>query len=488
MRAPIATASQVRALDAYTIQTLGVPSLALMETAGRAVVDVARARLGAGLNEGVWVVCGRGNNGGDGYVIARTLRLLGVPVSVWGLGGAHSPDGGVMRLAAEAVGVPVIESESAPWSRPPGLIIDALLGSGVDRPLEGAARARVEAMNRAGCPILAVDLPSGLCGDTGRALGLAVNASITVTFGWEKLGLVLEPGADHAGEVIVADIGLTTLGQAAPPWPLTRLNGPEVASLLPSRAAASHKMSHGHLAVVAGSVERAGAAVLVCTAAIRSGCGLVSLFITPEAIPRLGSLPPEVMLRLEPPSLSALVGFDAAAIGPGVGVDDAAATMMRTLWRGLPIPAVFDADGLTALAQAPAPSDHPRAITPHPGEAGRLLGKTSAEVQADRLGSILALSRLAPALLKGRHTLISGAPPSLNPTGHPGLAVAGAGDVLTGLVGGLLAQGLRPEDALCVGAYAHGLAADQLGPGPFTASELAYALPKALRTLKEGAC
>jgi hydroxyethylthiazole kinase-like uncharacterized protein yjeF len=225
MRAPIATASQVRALDAYTIQTLGVPSLALMETAGRAVVDVARARLGAALNEGVWVVCGRGNNGGDGYVIARTLRLLGVPVSVWGLGGAHSPDGGVMRLAAEAVGVPVIEAESAPWSRPPGLIIDALLGSGVDRPLEGAARARVEAMNRAGCPILAVDLPSGLCGDTGRALGLAVNASITVTFGWEKLGLVLEPGADHAGEVIVADIGLTTLGQAPPPWPLTRLNG-----------------------------------------------------------------------------------------------------------------------------------------------------------------------------------------------------------------------------------------------------------------------
>ena len=140
MRAPIATASQVRALDAYTIQTLGVPSLALMETAGRAVVDIARARLGDRLKGGVWVVCGRGNNGGDGYVIARTLRLLGVPVLVWGLGGAHSPDGGVMRLAAEAVGVPVVEAESAPWTSPPGLVIDALFGSGVDRPDRSGSR------------------------------------------------------------------------------------------------------------------------------------------------------------------------------------------------------------------------------------------------------------------------------------------------------------------------------------------------------------
>lgn len=487
MGAPIATASQVRAFDAYTIQTLGVPSVALMETAGRAVVDVARARYAPRLREGVWVVCGRGNNGGDGYVIARTLRLAGVPVSVWGLGGAHSPDGGVMRLAAEAVGVPVIESESAPWPRTPGLIIDALLGSGVDRPLEGAARARVEAMNAAGCPVLAVDLPSGLCGDTGRALGVATRAAITVTFGWEKLGLVLEPGADYAGEVIVADIGLVA-GPEAPRWPLTRLDRAEVARRLPSRAAASHKMSHGHLAVVAGSVARAGAAVLVCAAAIRSGCGLVSLFIPPAALPRLGALPPEVMLRLDPPEPSAFEGFSAAAIGPGVGVDEASAASLRALWRALPLPAVFDADGLTALAHDPRPSPHPRAITPHPGEAGRLLGRTSPEVQADRLGALQALSPLAPTLLKGRHTLISGDTPSFNPTGHAGLAVAGAGDVLTGLVGGLLAQGLRAEDALCVGAYVHGLAADQLGPGPLTASELAYALPSALRTIKEGAC
>ena len=145
---------------------------------------------------------------------------------------------------------------------------------------------------------------------------------------------------------------------------------------------------------------------------------------------------PEVMLRLDAPTPEALAGFSAAAVGPGVGVEDAASTLLRSLWRALPIPAVFDADGLTALAQDPAPSPHPRAITPHPGEAGRLLGKTSAEVQADRLGTIHALGLLAPALLKGRHTLISGAPPSLNPTGHPGLAVAGAGDVLTGLLDG----------------------------------------------------
>lgn len=468
------TSAQVRALDAHTLHTLGVPSLVLMEAAGRALAELALARFGAACAAGVQVVCGRGNNGGDGYVAARLLHLAGVPVRVLALPGPRSTDGELMARAAVGVGVPVLPLEEG--LRPAGLVIDAVLGTGLQEAVRGPAAEAIARMNQRGLPILAADIPSGLCGDTGRVLGEAVRARLTACLGRPKLGLLLEPGADHAGELVDVDIGLVDPTPPLPPVALAP-DGPWVAARLPPRRAASHKGSFGHLAVVAGSPDRAGAAVLCSLGALHSGVGLVTLFIDGEALPRLGALPPEVMVRrCARPGPWDLAGFQAAAVGPGFGTEPERQEVLRRLWAEAALPAVFDADGLTALGPNAAASPHPRAITPHPREAGRLLGLDAAQVQADRLGAVQALGRLAPALLKGRHTLISGEPPLLNRTGSPALAVGGSGDVLTGLVGGLLAQGLGAADALAVGAFWHGLAGDLLGEGPALATQIAAAL------------
>ena len=446
MSIPVSSSAEVRALDARTIETAGVPGLALMEVAGLAV----SREIDAG---DVVVLAGRGNNGGDGWVVARHLHLAGRRVRVCPLEGESSPDCAAMRAAAEGVGVEVVEA-------PPDaeLVVDALLGTGLSSELRGVVAERVAWMH--GRRVLAVDMPTGLCGDTGRVLGDCAPAEKTVTFERPRLGQLLEPGADLCGELVVAGIGL--------------VDGPAFAEILegrdlqlPARAPSAHKGSHGHVGVVAGSEEMPGAAVLACLAALRAGAGRVTLFCDDA----LDSLPPEVMRR----SQLELEGFDALVVGPGLGRRRGIA---ERIWREHPGPAVFDADGLTALSWEP--SAHPRALTPHPGEAARLLGWSSQEVQANRLGAVLKLSELAPTLLKGRHTLISGQPVRFNRTGGPMLATAGSGDVLAGLVGALLAQGLEPREALSQGAFVHGLAGEILGDG-LVASELADALPRAMQ-------
>lgn len=468
-------------MDEHTLRERGVPGLVLMETAGRAVAELALLRFGAECADGIDIVCGRGNNGGDGYVAARLLHGAGWPVRVAALPGPLSPDAQLMAQAARGVGVEVVERVGLGGS---GLVIDAVLGTGLSQEVRGPARAAIEAIGASGRRVLAVDIPSGLCGDTGRVMGAAVRAEATACLGRLKVGLYLEPGADLAGEVLDVDIGLLDPGLPPAAWLNDRA---WVEARLPRRGQASHKGTYGHLAVVAGSVDRAGAAVLVCEGALRSGCGLVTLFVDPEALPRLGALPPEVMVRrVAEPGPADLLGFGAAAVGPGFGLEPHRTAALRRLWAELPLPAVFDADGLTALGEHPAPSPYPRCITPHPKEAGRLLGLGAEAVQADRLGVVQALGQLAPALLKGRHTLISGSPPGLNPTGSPALAVGGTGDVLTGLVGGLLAQGLTPEDALAVGAFTHGRAGELLGQGYSRAAELARMLPAAFNGLAGG--
>ncbi len=436
-------------MDERTIAGAGVPGLALMEVAGLAVareIDSAD----------VLVLAGKGNNGGDGWVVARHLHASGRRVRVWPLAGAMSDDCAAMRRAAEGVGVEVVDGPADAE-----LIVDALLGTGLSSALRGEVARRVAWMK--GRRVVAVDMPTGLCGDTGCVLGDCAPAEKTVTFQRARIGQLLEPGADLVGELVVAEIGLVDGDCVA-----EILDGGDL--VLPSRAGASHKGSHGHLGVVAGSPEMEGAAVLVCTAALRAGCGLVTLHI--DAAPR--QLPPEVMVKggLE------LDRYDALVVGPGLGIRRGLAT---ALWRDHPAPAVFDADGLTGLSGSFVPSAHPRAITPHPGEAGALLGLSAAEVQADRLGVIRRLGDVAPALLKGRNTLISGEPLRVNRTGGPMLATAGSGDVLAGIVGALLAQGLCARDALSHGAFVHGVAGELAGDG-LVASDLCAALPAALRS------
>jgi len=435
-------------MDAATIDGAGVPALALMEVAGLACAREIEA-------DDVLVLTGKGNNGGDGWVIARHLHLARRKVRVCELPGERSADCDAMRTAALGVGVEIIEEPE-----PASLIVDALLGTGLSSDLRGVVAERVAWMK--GRRILAVDLPTGLCGDTGRVLGDCAGAAKTVTFQRARIGQLLEPGADLVGELVVADIGLVDGDCVA-----EILEGPDLPAL--ARSAGSHKGSHGHVGVLAGCAEMEGAAVLACHAALRAGAGLVTLHL-PSAPRGLG---PEVMIRND---LDDLDRYDALVVGPGLG---RRASLCPRLWRDFEGPAIFDADGLSALVGHLVPVPHPRAITPHPGEAGRLLGRTSAEVQADRLGSVRMLGQAAPALLKGRHTLISGDPVRINRTGGPMLATAGSGDVLSGVVGALLAQGLSPRDALSTAAFVHGVAGEIAGTGA-VASDLVASLPRAL--------
>ncbi len=484
---PVSTSSEVRALDAHTIHTLGVPGPALMEVAGRAVAAELLARHGDRAREGVQVLAGRGNNGGDGYVIARQLHLAGVPVRVLGLPGEHTPDCAAMRAAAEKLGVPVQEQGAVEGSGlvAPGLLVDALLGTGLREDLRGAIAERVAAMRASGLPVVAVDLPTGLCGDTGRVLGDAAPAVLTVTFGRARVGHFLEPGADLVGDLVVADIGLT--GDVPPTAWVP--DGAWVAEQLPGRTAGSHKGQHGHLGVVAGCAERAGAGVLAANAALRAGAGLVTLFTPRDGWGRLGALRPEVMVAdTEGLGPERLRDLDALAVGPGFGTGKQQIVLLRRLWRDVAHPAVFDADALTALTGVYNRPRHPRCVTPHPGEAGRLLATHSRDIQADRLGAVRRLARVAPALLKGRNTLVAkgkDSPVVINRTGNASLATAGSGDVLTGLVGALLAQGLDCWTALVCGAFVHGYAGELAGPAPILAGDVSDHLPEALRRVAE---
>ncbi len=471
MRYPVSSSAGARALDAHTIHTLGVPALGLMEIAGVQVVRLLTTDLADAASRGVVVVAGHGNNGGDGWVVARHLHRRGVEVGVWPTSGPPSADCETMRRAAEACGVQVLDG-----LRPCGLIVDALVGTGLQSALRDEVAERVAAINGHGAPVLAVDMPSGLCGDTGRVLGVAVEAALTVTFDRPRIGQLLEPGADRVGRLVVVDIGL--IGAADEVAGI--VDGAEIAPLLPRRAAASHKRTHGHLGVIAGSPRMAGAAILSCHAALRAGCGLVTLLVEEETLPRLAQLRPEVMVRVEPaPGPEHCNDFSALAVGPGVGTGKSKVAWLRRLWRDARPPAVFDADGLTALIGVYGRSRFQRCLTPHPGEAGRLLGLTTEAVQRDRLGVVARLATSHPTLLKGRHTLVAGERVWVNRTGTADLATAGSGDVLTGLVGALLAQGVAPESALVAGAFVHGLAGELCGRG-LVASDLVERLPDAM--------
>jgi NAD(P)H-hydrate epimerase len=482
---PISTAAQIRALDDRCIRGLGLPGPVLMENAGRLATRALERHFPERIPRGVLILCGRGNNGGDGYVIARHLHVAGARVRIASIGEPTTPDAALNRKICLRLGIPVAEALDLEGC---GVVVDALLGTGLTSAPRGRVAEWIARVEEARPPLLAVDVPSGLDADSGATPGPAVHATLTVTFGRLKVGFFMEPGADRVGRLVLCDIGLG----AAETWPnpqgldaigatLHLLEAADVLPLLPRRRPNGHKGDSGHLAILAGSADKAGAAILVANAAIRCGAGLVTLFVPTEARPRLGGLRPEIMLQ-EPRAFEP-DAFDAVAIGPGLGFDGPPAELARSLWRSLPIPAVFDADALTALVGCFEPAPAPRLITPHAGEAGRLLGCTAAAIQADRLGSLRQLSAVAPTLLKGRHTLISSPLPRVNPTGGPQLSTAGSGDVLTGICGALLARGLTPEDAASLGAFVHGWAGELAGPDFVVAGDLVERLPEAFRTL-----
>jgi NAD(P)H-hydrate epimerase len=498
--------AEMREIDRTAIDGFGIPSLTLMDRAGRAVAQAAEELSGVGGR--IVVVTGGGNNGGDGYVAARLLRGAGRDARVVALVPAErlSPDAAAVREQAERAGVPIDEQgELVAFEAGPGdVVVDAIFGTGLARPPAGAfaeAIARIDAARASGARVLAVDVPSGLSADTGRPLGPCVRADRTVTFAFQKRGLVLHPGPAYAGEVAVADIGIPPAAAAKVPIGCELLSEAEARMLVPVRPPDAHKGDAGRLLVVAGSPGKTGAAHLALTGALRGGAGLVTLVARAEVLPFALAGRPEAMsaalggagplARADLKSLlAAAAGADALAIGPGIPRGPETAELLRAFLERARLPAIVDADALNALAEAPgtlaavAAAGVPLVLTPHPGEMARLAGVPIEAVQSDRIGIATAKAREwgATVVLKGARTVVADpeGPPAVIPTGNPGLATGGTGDVLAGLVGALLAGGLPPPAAARVGAWVHGragdLAARRFGERGLIAGDLGEAL------------
>jgi len=478
MAQEILTAAEMAAADACAVAQ-GVPSLTLMENAGRAVADAVAARFSPGA---VTVLCGPGNNGGDGFVAARLLKERGFAVRVAHDGG-HKGDAGAMAARWKGESVPLTPAALDGTA----LVVDALFGAGLNRPLEGAARDVVGALRDV--PVVAIDVPSGLSGDSGKPLGdTVVRAALTVTFFRKKPGHLLLPGRSLCGKVIVADIGIppeaarSRLFENTPalwdyPWPK-----PE-----------GHKYARGHCLVVSGPAHATGAARLAARGALRIGAGLVSVASPPEALAVNAAHLTAIMLKPfdGAAGLAALLSdkrLNAVVLGPGLGVgEETRELVMAVLASGAS--AVLDADALTSFRDHPDTLFnhlHERCVlTPHAGEFERLfpglLDAPDGKVEAARA----AASRAGAAvLLKGADTVIA-APDGLaaiNANAPPTLATAGAGDVLAGFIGGLLAQGMGAFEAAAAGAWLHGDAAGRFGPG-LIAEDLPEILPESLAAL-----
>jgi NAD(P)H-hydrate epimerase len=477
---PVLTPEQAVDLDRET-QARGVAAAELMERAGRAVARAAREVAGGAYGRRAVVVCGKGNNGGDGLVAARHLDRLGLRTTVVLLEDPEElrePAASNARRMAEVPGVRVrtfhergLERELARAN----VAVDALFGTGFRGMPEDAWAAAIAALNAGEAPVVAVDIPSGVHGGTGAVEGEAVRAELTVTFGAAKLGAVLMPGAEHAGVVRVVDIGFADELMRPRAW-LTEPS--DVAAWLPSRDTDTHKRASGVLVVVAGSRGMTGAARLIAAAAGRIGAGLVTVASPQGAVPQIQAglteptfLPlPEtaegtVAADAAAPVLERLEAADALAIGPGLTTDERTVAFVRDVVRRSPVPVVLDADGLNAFTGDGAGLADRQAdavLTPHVGEFSRLTGVKARDLDADRPTHVRALATQANAvtLLKGNRTAIAAPDGGLfvNVTGSPVLATAGTGDVLTGMIGGLLARGVAPQEAAAAGAYLHGLA------------------------------
>lgn len=498
----LAKAAEMRGLDSRAIGEYGIPGVVLMENAGRATVEAIRRWRGqlAGLT--VAILVGPGNNGGDGLVIARHLHQAGARVVLVALvrpetfRGDAAINWGIVRKIGLKV-IPAASEEEVlacqgEFCRA-DLLVDAIFGTGLKRAVEGHFATMIALMNRSGRPIVAVDIPSGLDSDGGQPLGSCVRADLTVTYGLAKPGQFIHPGAGYAGRLEVVDIGIPPEIVHDAGIKTELLEASEVARLLPSRDLSSHKGTFGHLLILAGSQGKTGAALLAANGALRSGVGLVSLGVPQLLNPIFEA---SLLEAMTVPLASdyflgsddyaaiarAMHGKDALVLGPGLGTEPETVELVVRLYREVSVPMVVDADGLNSLGDTlPAGVQGARVLTPHPGEMARLTGLGTREIQADRLAvaAAYAQEKGVVLLLKGAATVIA-APDgriAINPTGNPGMATGGMGDVLSGVIGALLAQGLAPWDAACVGAFVHGLAADRLartrGRVGFLASEVA---------------
>lgn len=481
--------------DRATIDA-GTPGEVLMERAGgavlRAAIDVAGGRYG----RRIAVVCGRGNNGGDGFVVARRARGEGMTAHCLFVGDPSGVEGAAAHhkrlMESSGIGVEPFDPGALAGA---DVVVDAIFGTGFRGVAEGAAAEAIAAINAFGAPVVAVDIPSGVDGATGRAHGPAVEAFVTVTMAAEKIGTAIGAGALHAGTVRVAHIGISVDNAAA--W---MAEESDVARRLPARAPDSHKRSLGAVALLGGSAGMSGAMVLAAAAAVRAGAGYVTAGVTAAVDAVMSVAMPEVLTQrvtdgevLGPDALDAFRAVveraGALAVGPGLGRGEAQAALVNRVLDEISLPLVIDADGLNVLAGdtgALQKREAPAVLTPHPAELARLLEVSTDDIQEDRLRSVRrAAERFGCiVLLKGFRTLVADPDGNVvvNPTGGPELATAGTGDVLTGAIATLLAAGVEPFDGAWMGAYLHGLAgsvAAERGTRGVSAGDVAGALPEA---------
>ncbi|MDP1809645.1 MAG: NAD(P)H-hydrate dehydratase [Actinomycetota bacterium] len=505
----LAKADRMRAIEEEAVANQGITLYQLMERAGAAVAEEAGAMLPAGGR--VIIFCGKGNNGGDGFVAARLLadkKKYDVEViMLTGTGEATGAAAGAYREIAHAASITKTPFNSRKHPKSPDLVIDAILGFGLRGTVRGTAAQAIKAINSYNAPVLSVDIPSGVDADTGQVEGDAVKADRTITFTCPKAGMAIYPGLDHVGTMRIADIGIAkeTIAKHAN----VCLGSRAVARLLlPTRRTDAHKGDCGRVLVLAGSVGMTGAAAMSSLAALRIGAGLVTLGIPESLNDILETKLTEVITKPLPETpgrtirakaadqiMEMIPATDAVLIGPGLSTHPGTVTLARQLVTAVPAPMVIDADGLNALvgktdllAKRPGPT----IMTPHPGELGRLLGISTEAVQSDRLTAAAKAADAwqATVILKGARTIIAGGGClHINPTGNPGMATAGTGDVLAGMVAGLVAQGLPPYPASVLAVYLHGragdLAARKTTELALIATDLLDYLPTAIRELKK---
>lgn len=512
----LATAAQMREIDKLAIEQYHLPGVVLMENAGAAVAREVERLLGGIKDKKICVFAGLGNNGGDGFVAARYFANGGAKVKVFLIGekARITGDAQIHADVLSRMGVDVMEiTGDRDWDKVriavtfSDCLIDALVGTGFHGEMSEPLALIVDIINRSGKRVVAVDVPSGVNADNGQVQGSAVKAHLTVTFGLPKPGLLLYPGASQAGEVVLDGIGLPLPLLATAPVQQMTITAGYVKQLLPKRRADSHKGLNGHVGVIAGSHGYTGAAVLCASGALRAGSGLVSLAVANSLRSIMEAKMTEVMTRTLPELASGAIGlksipfveelsnyWDVIALGPGMGRQNETQAAIREIVRNAEKPLVIDADGIVALAghmDVIHQADAMAILTPHPGEMAQLTGLSAMQVNQDRIGIARRTANQWGSIivLKGAPTIVAfpDGEVFVNTSGNAGMATGGTGDVLTGVIAALIAQGLSSHDAAVAGVYLHGLAGDiasQAGAVGLIAGDLLQALPAAIAGLQ----
>ncbi len=514
----LVTGADMKRLDSWAIEEYGIPSLLLMENAGAAVAKKAEELCQDVRARQILILIGKGNNGGDALVCARHLHEAGTDIRMFLCFAPElfAEDALKNWQLAEKLGIRwnLLGDENSYYLlkmclNQSTLVIDGIFGTGFQGSPDRSIARAIQTINESACPVLAIDVPSGLNATTGKVEGVCIEAQYTVTLAWAKRGLVMYPGRRYTGELVVAPISLPKQALGLLETEENYLEKEYIKGLLPKRDYEGHKNSFGHALVIAGSVGMTGAALLAGKAVLRAGAGMVTACLPCSLADNFDVALPEVITCPVEETRNRTISFSAwpeieqqlpqkkaVIFGPGLTAQPSIKELLGKLLENILVPLVIDADGLNVLALDPGAlkaAKAPIILTPHPGEMGRLLGISTSEVQENRIEAALKAAAQFNAIivLKGAATII--ATPEgrvfINSTGNPALATAGTGDVLAGTIGGLLAQGLKPLAATQVGVYCHGLAGDIVaadkGMRGAIASDILEALPQALKTLED---